>query len=90
VVSLNPAAGAELIGHAVVIASLLGAVYGSDGVVVPALGTLVPAAPAVLGTSDTVAQITAKLTSSALRFLKLVSILPPYCLQIRGFSLRNI
>ena len=69
VVSVNPAAGAELIGHAVVTASLFGTVYGSAGTVVPALGTLVPpCAPAVLGTSETVAQITARLNSSALRF----------------------
>ena len=79
VVSVNPAAAAELIGHAVVTASLFGGRYGSAGTVVPRFGPLEAAAPAVVGTTATVAQSTAKLNSSALRLFKLVSIMPPCC-----------
>jgi hypothetical protein len=74
VVSVKPAAGAELIGHAVVIASLAGTEWLSKEV--PALGTL-DCALAVPGATARDAQTTAKVTSSALRFLILVSIMPP-------------
>jgi hypothetical protein len=78
VVSVNPAAAAELPGHAfiAVILAAAGAVYASA--VVPALGAFDAAAPAVDGTKATVAHTTAKLSSSAVHFLKLVSISPPF------------
>jgi hypothetical protein len=73
VVSENPAAGAESPGQA----TIPSATDGATGVRV-ADGCFEAAAPAVCGTIATVAQTTAKLNSSALRFLILVSILPPY------------
>jgi len=66
VVSVNPAAGAEVFGHALRAVVLPGA---STPV---ALGAQA-AAEAVWGTKATVAQTTATLSSSALRLLILVS-----------------
>ena len=80
VVSVNPAAGAEVPGHALIAVVLLGTVCGSVRAVDPTLGTLDPAADATFGTIATVAQRTATLASSAVRLFILVSILPPYCL----------
>ncbi|SVC00748.1 uncharacterized protein METZ01_LOCUS253602 [marine metagenome] len=76
VVSVNPAAAAELPGHAFIAVVLAGAVYGLA--VVPKLATFDAAALAVDGTKATDAHTTAKLSSSAVRFLKLVSISPPF------------
>jgi hypothetical protein len=79
VVSVNPAAAAELIGHAVVTASLFGAEYGSTGTVVPRFGTLDAAAPAVVGTKAVTALSVATASSNPRFLFALVSISPPYC-----------
>jgi hypothetical protein len=73
VVSENPAAGAESPGHA----TIFSVSSGATGAVANA-GLTVAAALADCGTSATVADTTAKAISSALRFLIMVSILPPY------------
>jgi hypothetical protein len=69
VVSVNPAAGAESFGQALY-------PVRDPGRSAVTLGAHA-AAEAVWGTKDTVAHTTATLSSSAVRFLKLVSISPP-------------
>ena len=86
VVSVNPAAVAVVPGHALYTSAFAGVEYDAA-----ALGTIDIAADALcIGTTATVAQITAKLTSSPLRLLILVSILPPYSFYKFAGVLREI